>query len=559
MSEPTTKDTIYIDAEDEITTIIDKVRSSNTKVVALVLPKRSSTLQSIVNLKLLKRTGEQAKKNLVLITSDKNLLPMAGSVGLHVAKTLQTKPVVPSAPKLNTTAITVDDEAAANIEPEVEADPAIDPTTPIGQLAGQLATEETIELDNVSPAETKLAGVDTKKAKKLKIPDFDRFRLLVFGGIGLLILLIVGGIFALVILPKAKVVIKTDTTSINTNLLVTASTDTKAVSIKDLAVPATSKQLKKTGSEKVPATGQRNDGTKASGTMTITNCSADVANLPAGTTFSSGSFNFLSNEAVAVPKSSYSITPGGFVCDGNGSKSVGVTAQNGGDTYNLGARPYQIAGSPTNLSAKGSDMKGGTSKLVQVVSQADINNARQKVIDKLTSAAAGELKAQFASEKAFVLADTITAGEPVVVSNPNLNEPSTEVNVSVTVTFGVLGVKQDDLKQLVVADVNKHIDPSKQVIQDDGLGQAVIGAVEKKSDTAARFEFKSLTVAGPQLDSDGIKKQIAGKKKGDALRVIQSRPGIKDVKITYSPFWVYSTPKQTSHITVIFEQNNAKP
>ena len=35
------KDTIYIDIDDEITGIIDKVRGSSSKVTALVLPKRA--------------------------------------------------------------------------------------------------------------------------------------------------------------------------------------------------------------------------------------------------------------------------------------------------------------------------------------------------------------------------------------------------------------------------------------------------------------------------------------------------------------------------------------
>ena len=80
------KDTIYIDVDDEITGIIDKVRSSKHKIVALVLPKRSTVFQSIVNMKLLKRKADSADKNLVLITSETSLLPLAGAVGLHGGK-----------------------------------------------------------------------------------------------------------------------------------------------------------------------------------------------------------------------------------------------------------------------------------------------------------------------------------------------------------------------------------------------------------------------------------------------------------------------------------------
>src|SRR5947199_344112 len=92
------KDTIYIDIDDEITGIIDKLRASNGKIVALVLPKRASVFQSIVNMKLLKRAADDSKKNLVLITSEAGLLPLAGAAGVHVAKTLTSKPEIPTGP-----------------------------------------------------------------------------------------------------------------------------------------------------------------------------------------------------------------------------------------------------------------------------------------------------------------------------------------------------------------------------------------------------------------------------------------------------------------------------
>src|SRR3954463_13342267 len=92
------KDTIYIDFDDEITAIIDKVTSSKERIVALVLPKRAAVLQSIVNMKLLKRSAENEKKHVVLITTESGLLPLAGAVGMHVAPSLQSRPAVPASP-----------------------------------------------------------------------------------------------------------------------------------------------------------------------------------------------------------------------------------------------------------------------------------------------------------------------------------------------------------------------------------------------------------------------------------------------------------------------------
>src|SRR5688572_2942339 len=94
-----TKDVIYIDVDDEITAVIEKVRSSEKKIVALVLPKRAAVLQSIVNMRLLKRATTSAKKNLVLITAEHGLMPLAGAAGIHVARSLNTKPEIPEAPE----------------------------------------------------------------------------------------------------------------------------------------------------------------------------------------------------------------------------------------------------------------------------------------------------------------------------------------------------------------------------------------------------------------------------------------------------------------------------
>src|SRR5947209_16320194 len=94
------KDTIYIDIDDEITGIIDKLKASSGKVVALVLPKRAAVFQSIVNMKLLKRAADAEKKHLVLITTEAGLLPLAGAAGVHVAKSLTSKPEIPGAPEL---------------------------------------------------------------------------------------------------------------------------------------------------------------------------------------------------------------------------------------------------------------------------------------------------------------------------------------------------------------------------------------------------------------------------------------------------------------------------
>src|ERR1039458_1087201 len=130
------KETIYIDIEDEITAIINKVIKSKAKLVVLVLPKRATVFQSIVNMKLLKKRAEKDSKNIVLVTSDMGLFPMAGVVGLRVAKNLQDKPFLPLAPsKQSDTVVNVD----ANTDTDSEETPQIDKSKTVGELAAMSA------------------------------------------------------------------------------------------------------------------------------------------------------------------------------------------------------------------------------------------------------------------------------------------------------------------------------------------------------------------------------------------------------------------------------------
>ena len=94
------KDVIYIDVEDDITTIVGKIKSSKEKIVAVVPPARYGVFQSAVNMRLLKRTTDTAKKHLVIISNSSALAALAASANIPVAKNLQTKPEIAEIPVL---------------------------------------------------------------------------------------------------------------------------------------------------------------------------------------------------------------------------------------------------------------------------------------------------------------------------------------------------------------------------------------------------------------------------------------------------------------------------
>jgi hypothetical protein len=568
------KDTIYIDIDDEITGIIDKVRTSSGKVVALVLPKRAGVFQSIVNMKLLKRAADDAQKHLVLITAEAGLLPLAGAAGVHVAKTLSSKPEIPTAPK----DLEDDDEAIQEAgEPdEPTAENAGD--QPVGKLAGAAATGavaadgvETLELDDddvpedtAADAAKKVPGAagasaaaaakkpkdkkDKAGGKGFKIPNFGKFRTkLIIGGIVLLVLILFI-IFGLIVLPKATINVKTDATNVpvSLNLNLSTSQNTLDTSSDTPTVPAKLTSDQKTYTQEVPTTGQKNNGSKASGNVTVTNCSDDTT-LPAGTGFSSGGNTYISQQSVTVPGSNFNSHG---ECKNDGKASVNVQAQSGGSSSNLpSGATFTISGGGSSLTAQGDTISGGTDNVVQVVNQNDINNAKSKISASNDNTEKQRLQNNLKGSGYYAITQTFSSGTPNITQSAQVGSVANSVTVTEVVSYTMFGAKQKDLSTVVDNVIKNQIDTSKQSILDEGLGNAVFG-VSNASTTSAQLTLQATAEVGPDLDTAAIQQQALGKKPADVKSQLQNNPDVTDVSVKLSPFWVGSVPKKAGKVHV---------
>ena len=64
--------TIYIDVDEEITSILDRVRSEEADNIILVVPKSAMLTQGVINLKLLKKEIDEMGKTVTIATNDKH-------------------------------------------------------------------------------------------------------------------------------------------------------------------------------------------------------------------------------------------------------------------------------------------------------------------------------------------------------------------------------------------------------------------------------------------------------------------------------------------------------
>ena len=556
MAAPTqpNKDTVYVDVDDEITSIIDKVRAGDGRIVALVLPKRAAVLQSVVNMKLLKRSAEQAKKQLVLITTEAGLLPLAGSVGIHVADTLQSKPEIPQAPLSGTASQLPEESLSLEDEPEEEFTAENAGDKPVGELANKsgkgLVITSGVETETpVTPAVgAAAAGAATKAAKKpnkkLMVPNFNKFRLrMVLLGVGVLALIVLVYL-VLMVLPKATVAISTNAEDVNSSLGFSLDTTASDLDLSKSNVPGTAVQQQKTYTKQVPATGEQNNGKQATGSIVMSVCTTDPGDLqdvPAGTGVSSGGKTYITQD-----KGKFHYNGPGNGCFNFATNDVSIVAQTGGSAYNVNNANFSVNGR-NDVSATGS-AAGGTDDITQIVSQADIDNAKGKI--KTEDAAIKDaLYQQLTQDRLFAIRSTFQASDPTVSSSNQPGDKASTVTVTESVTYTMFGTPKKNLVALIKDDIGQQVDLDKQAVLNDGLDKATF-TVDDISDTVARINLENTATVGPKIDKAAITKQIAGMKSGEAKDLISQLPGVTGVDVKLSPFWVSSIPKNTDKIVI---------
>ena len=74
----------YLEPEEELFSIIDKIKSSRENSIVLIVPAGLSVLRSIINLRILKEEALSTGKNISIITSDSLIRKLAQQSGLRI-------------------------------------------------------------------------------------------------------------------------------------------------------------------------------------------------------------------------------------------------------------------------------------------------------------------------------------------------------------------------------------------------------------------------------------------------------------------------------------------
>lgn len=533
------KDVIYIDVEDDITAIVGKIKSSKEKIVALVPPSRVGVLQSAVSMRLLKRTGEQSGKRVVLISNNHSLQALAAAAQMPVAKNLQSKPELADAPVMKMDGDDI-------IDGELLSVGELDDSTKIDS-AKDVAVNSVIAGSGVKVADRRVAKIGNKP----KVPNFSKFRRRLVWIVSGFVVLVAFLVWAIWFAPRATVVLTAKTTSstVDRNAILAIGGETN---IENGIIRAVRQETKSDLSVEFAATGKKRVGEKATGTMklTRTSVSSNSLTIPAGTSFSAGNFTFVSTENATLAGTS--VGPGGIVQD---NATVRVQATNIGEEYNLSSRSYQS--NVSGFSAQGSEMTGGTSREITVVSEEDLQKASVALEEKKLDDLKNKLTESFGTSN-FVIGDSFSEKRSDPTPSVAIDAEATgTVILKTTVTGSILAIEKQQMTEFLRKNIEKEIEGKQsQKIYSDGSDDVKFAQFSNSGDNP-KVRITANGSIGPNIDETSVKEQSKGKRYGDIQTSFESINGINNVDVQFWPFWVRVVPDSIDRITVEFKLEDA--
>ena len=550
---------LYLEVDEDITSAIDKLSKAGAGPVQIVVPKRSTMLQSIINLKLLKKAADGCGRDLVLVTSDRIASDLAARVGLAVAPSVGAKPVIsevqiPEALKVQEEVIEADDpepppmnERAVKTfkRPLLKRLPITDGPPPtvlppgVAPVAGAALAAEAA----AASANSAVAGSPRKVPS---VPNFSKLRLRVIW-VAVAALLIVGYLGAMYVFTSAKVTLYAAGTRVNIDTTFSVDPSLKTTDQAKAVLAGQAVSITKDLSGPFVPTGKKDVGTKSSGSVTVSNGLGVDQALVAGTRFAAPDGKiFRSSIDIVVPAAKLNAL--GVIV--NGTATVTVTADAAGDNYNEAPAAYTLpALANPKITAQGAQMTGGTTKSVTITSQSDIDTEKAALLAKDKDSSARDLQGRVPSGY-IALSSSQGVSADSFSPSPAVGSEGDTGTLAMKVTYTVLSVKKSEYDGLLHNQEQRQVGDANQ-IYDDGLVASQISLTGDK-DSGGRQSFHLTTEAygGSKLDKAAIASKLKGLRFGDASTAATGLPGVTRADIAISPGWVSKMPTRADKIAI---------
>src|SRR3990167_3053821 len=542
---------IYLEPDEEITSVIDKLKVLNpsVKTVSLVIPKGAAILQSVVNLKLLKKQGEVLEKDLSIVTFDRIGRNLASQAGFSVFDNINAdKPVFePVRPQPKTEEIIELDltgKQEENSQPKGISVYRYDESQQVPQAQEPEPRQEPepqIEEKEELPIQPFVVKPKNKNAKK---------KIIFFAGLALIIAL---GIIFYLFYPKAIITLTVLSEPFEKPLEITIDNNIFKNDESRKAITGELLESEQEGIKKFPATGKKEVGEKAKGSVTVSNDSGTSTKLPSGSELkTSAGLSFKTLSEITIAGATASVDASGNVIKTPGKNDVQVEANEAGDQYNISAASFTVSGYSMLSGKSTASMSGGSSRQLTIVTQNDINNAKNELANEIYSTLHSDLKNKAGGDK--ILENTIKDEILSSDANKKVNEEASEFEMKVKAKSATISFKENDYREMVVKALGGEVPQDKELILSSS---DEISTATSEIDIAHGIIKVTGTVKtrlAPKIDQNTMKNSIKGKNRATAEEIIKQNKDIEAVNVFLRPsWWLKNVPAIDKNIEIKFE------
>jgi hypothetical protein len=292
------------------------------------------------------------------------------------------------------------------------------------------------------------------------------------------------------------------------------------------------------------ATGQKDIGSKASGTASISNCNdLNTHTVSAGTIISAGGLNYSTTSTVQV--SGAGVSNGSVVC--SPGSSVGIAAAESGAKYNTGGTSFSSSlGSNFHITGSAS---GGSTKVVTVISQADLDKAKSSLSSQAQSAATNDLKKKLSSDQPVLdgaMSVNVTSFNPSAAAGTQTgNFTATEAATATLLTY-----HKADLQKVLISTIQDKVTAKKQIIPGDKGVQATVSGLDAAGGTLQMHGTLNAFIAD-KFDSGQLAGSVKGKTVTEARKTFVKNSDIAETEISIWPSYKSRLPFYANKIKII--------
>ncbi len=560
--------TIYLNLEDDVTKVVNKLKREKTADVVLVFPKKSFIFSDSINLRLLKKQLDLLGKKVSILTMDDRGKMYAEEAGFEIKRMprsvrassfsdirQRTAPApktivaaepaaVPPKRKLETKKATTRARAAASVAASSGATSRSAARSAVAwPRAQRVASISTIS--ELAPVISKDNVFLPPNAKSLRPPRKRSYRSYVIGFIALILIVIL--LLVLVVLPSASITVFAKSQSVARDLDILVDTKAQSAQSSNLTVPAVAVNEAKSSADSFNVNGKKELGSKAEGRVAIYNLTGQAMALRANTTtltIGTKTYIFKADQGNVRAVSG---------ANDSNATLADIVAVEGGEGSNVPAGTRveitnQAFGSqPNRLYAKTvTQVVGGNSRFVSVITKEDLETAQRELtkraVESINSSLAGN-NVKLVEGAYSVNVESFTADKS---EGTEAQSFSAELKASFTgLAFDELALKNMVRQRLLVT---LGTGKSLQDVNQDSVIYRIKNLDTQNGIMQLSVHYESK--AKPSIDATDLKNKIAGKSKQEASDLILANNDVDRVEITVQPAWQSGLPRFGSKINL---------